>query len=148
MNTIKNKLKERGKTCRFGAIKYNWDFYNQVKQGKLDHSTFDVLNIDFLTILDDPGYWIMRDSIMALKENDGNAYVSIMKKEGLRQDGHPDIEILMKLAEKYSQCSGIDLYDMKNKHIKKTSAFLCNKLKEQIKEIVRDIPSQDRGRDE
>lgn len=148
MNTIRDKLKERGKTCRFGAIKYNWDFYNQVKHGELDHPTFDVSNVDFLTILDDPGYWIMRDSIVALKENDGDTYVSIMKKEGLRQTGHPDIEILMKLAEKYSHCSGIDLYDMESRDIKKTSAFLCNKLREQIKKIIRDIPSQDRGRDE
>ncbi len=54
----------------------------------------------------------------------------------------------MNFAEKYSQCSGIDLYDMESRDIKKTSAFLCNKLRKQIKEIIRDIPSQDRGRDE
>ncbi len=148
MNTIREKLKERGKMCKFGAIKYNWNFYNQVKHGELDHPTFDVSDVDFLTILDDPGYWIMRDSITALKETDGDAYVSIMKKEGLRQDEHPDIAILMQLAEKYSQSSEIDLYDMNSKKIKKTSAFLCTKLREQIKEIIRDFPSQDRGRDE
>ena len=63
-NCIANELlkqgKERGKTCRFGAIKYNWNFYNQVKHGELDHPTFDINEVDFLTILDDPGYWIMR----------------------------------------------------------------------------------------
>ena len=90
----------------------------------------------------------MRDSITALKETDGDAYVSIMKKEGLCQDEHPDIAILMQLAEKYSQSSEIDLYDMNSKKIKKTSAFLCTKLREQIKEIIRDFPSQERGRDE
>lgn len=148
MNTIMEKLKERGKTCKFGAIKYNWDFYNQVKHGELDHPTFDASKVDFLTILDDPGYWIMRDSIIALKEKDGDAYVSIMKQEGLRQDKHPDIEILMQLAEKYSQSSGINLYDMESIDIKKTSAFLCSKLREQIKGIIRDFPYQDRGRDE
>ncbi len=148
MNSIIEKLKEKGKTCKFGAIKYNWDFYNQVKHGELDHPTFNVSEVDFLTILDEPGYWIMRDSIAILKETDGDTYLSIMKKEGLRQDKHPDIAILMQLAEKYSQSSGIDLYDMNNKKIKKSSTFLCTKLREQIKEIIRDFPSQDRGRDE
>ncbi len=123
MNTIREKLKERGKMCKFGAIKYNWNFYNQVKHGELDHPTFDVSDVDFLTILDDPGYWIMRDSITALKETDGDAYVSIMKKEGLCQDEHPDIAILMQLAEKYSQSSEIDLYDMNSKKIKKDFSF-------------------------
>lgn len=90
----------------------------------------------------------MRDSVNALKKDGGDEYVKIMQQYGLRQDKHPDIEILMNFAEKYSQCSGIDLYDMESRDIKKTSAFLCNKLRKQIKEIIRDIPSQDRGRDE
>ena len=148
LNNIISQLKFRHKDCRFGAVKYNWDFYNQVKHGELQHPTFDINEVDFLTIFDEPGYWIMRDSIEALKKNGGDAYIKIMKQYGLRQDNTPDILVLMHLAEKYSQCSGIDLYDMESRDIKKTSAFLCNKLRKQIKEIIRDIPSQDRGRDE
>ena len=148
LNNIISQLKFRHKDCRFGAVKYNWDFYNQVKHGELQHPTFDINEVDFLTIFDEPGYWIMRDSIEALKKNGGDAYIKIMKQYGLRQDNTPDILVLMHLAEKYSQSSGIDLYDMESSDIKKTSAFLCNKLREQIKEIIRDIPSQDRGRDE
>lgn len=148
LNSIITELELRNKSCKFGAVKYNWDFYNQVKHGELQHPTFDVGKVDFLTILDEPGYWIMRDSVNALKKDGGDEYVKIMQQYGLRQDKHPDIEILMNFAEKYSQCSGIDLYDMESRDIKKTSAFLCNKLRKQIKEIIRDIPSQDRGRDE
>ena len=145
MNTIRKQLKEKGKNCKFGAIKYNWNFYNQVKHGELDHPTFDIGDVDFLTILDDPGYWIMRDSINALKEKGGDAYVDIMEQEGLRQDKIPDIQILMQLAEKYSQSSNINLYDMSSTKIKKSSAFLCANLKEQILEIVRDSQCQDWG---
>ena len=148
MNTIRKQLKERGKTCKFGAIKYNWNFYNQVKHGELDHPTFDINEVDFLTILDDPGYWIMRDSIKALKEDGGDAYVQVMQQEGLRQENIPDILFLMQLAEKYSRSAGVDLYDMDSGNIKKSSAFLCRKLKEQIEEITRDVKSQDRSRDE
>lgn len=148
LNNIISQLKFRHKDCRFGAVKYNWDFYNQVKHGELQHPTFDINEVDFLTIFDEPGYWIMRDSIEALKKNGGDAYIKIMKQYGLRQDNTPDILVLMHLAEKYSQSSGIDLYDMESSNIKKTSAFLCNKLREQIKEIIRDFPSQERGRDE
>ena len=148
MNIIRKQLEERNRSCRFGAIKYNWNFYNQVKHGELDHPTFDVSDVDFLTILDDPGYWIMRDSITALKETDGDAYVSIMKKEGLRQDEHPDIAILMQLAERYSQNADINLYDMESTKIKKSSAFLCMNLKKQIKEMIRDFKSQDWSKDE
>ena len=148
LNNIISQLKFRHKDCRFGAVKYNWDFYNQVKHGELQHPTFDINEVDFLTIFDEPGYWIMRDSIEALKKNGGDAYIKIMKQYGLRQDNTPDILVLMHLAEKYSQSSGIDLYDMESSDIKKTSAFLCNKLREQIKEIIRDFPSQERGRDE
>lgn len=148
MNTIRRQLEEREKKCKFGAIKYNWNFYSQVKHGELDHPTFDINEVDFLTILDDPGYWIMRDSIKALKEEGGDAYIQVMKKEGLRQENVPDILVLMKLAEKYSQCSNVDLYDMNSVNIKKSSAFLCRKLKEQIEEITRDVKSQDRSRDE
>ena len=148
MNTIRRQLKERGKKCKFGAIKYNWNFYNQVKHGELEHPTFDINEVDFLTILDDPGYWIMRDSIKALKEDGGDAYIQVMKQEGLRQENIPDILVLMKLAEKYSQSADVDLYDMNSVNIKKSSAFLCRKLKEQIEEITRDVKSQDRSRDE
>lgn len=148
MNTIRKQLKERGKSCRFGAIKYNWNFYNQVKHGELDHPTFDVEKVDFLTILDELGYWIMRDSIKALKEEGGDAYVQVMQQEGLRQENIPDILFLMQLAEKYSRSAGVDLYDMDSGNIKKSSAFLCRKLKEQIEEITRDVKSQDRSRDE
>lgn len=148
LNNIISQLKFRHKDCRFGAVKYNWDFYNQVKHGELQHPTFDINEVDFLTIFDEPGYWIMRDSIEALKKNGGDAYIKIMKQYGLRQDNTPDILVLMHFAEKYSQSSGIDLYDMESSDIKKTSAFLCNKLREQIKEIIRDFPSQERGRDE
>ena len=148
LNNIISQLKFRHKDCRFGAVKYNWDFYNQVKHGELQHPTFDINEVDFLTIFDEPGYWIMRDSIEALKKNGEDAYIKIMKQYGLRQDNTPDILVLMHLAEKYSQSSGIDLYDMESSDIKKTSAFLCNKLREQIKEIIRDFPSQERGRDE
>ena len=148
MNTIRKQLEERNRSCRFGAIKYNWNFYNQVKHGELEHPTFDVKEVDFLTILDDPGYWIMRDSINALKEKNGDAYVEVMKQEGLRQDKNPDIEILMQLAERYSQNADINLYDMESTKIKKSSAFLCMNLKKQIKEMIRDFKSQDRSRDE
>ena len=148
MNTIRSQLKRREKNCKFGAIKYNWNFYNQVKHGELNHPTFDINEVDFLTILDDPGYWIMRDSIKALKDEGGDAYIQVMKQEGLRQENIPDILVLMKLAEKYSQSADVDLYDMNSVNIKKSSAFLCRKLKEQIEEITRDVKSQDRGRDE
>lgn len=148
MNTIRKQLKEREKTCRFGAIKYNWNFYNQVKHGELDHPTFDINEVDFLTILDDPGYWIMRDSIKALKEEGGDAYLQVMKQEGLRQEDIPDISLLIQLAEKYSKSADVDLYDMTTGKIKKSSAFLCRKLKEQIEEITRDVKSQDWSRDE
>ena len=37
---------------------------------------------------------------------------------------------------------------MDNKNIKKSSEFLCRKLKEQIEEITRDFKSQDRSRNE
>ena len=148
MNTIRKQLKERGKTCRFGAIKYNWNFYNQVKHGELDHPTFDINEVDFLTILDDPGYWIMRDSIKALKEEGGDAYLQVMKQEGLRQEDIPDISLLIQLAEKYSKSADVDLYNMDTGKIKKSSAFLCRKLKEQIEEITRDVKSQDWSRDE
>lgn len=145
MNTIRGQLEERGKSCKFGAIKYNWDFYNQVKHGELEHSTFDVKDVDFLTILDDPGYWIMRDSIKALKEIGGDAYVELMRQEGLHQDKVPDIQVLMQLAEKYSQSADVDLYDMSGTKIKKSSAFLCTNLKKQIIEMIRDLQSQDWG---
>ena len=145
INTIREKLKERGKMCKFGAIKYNWNFYNQVKHGELDHPTFDVSDVDFLTILDDPGYWIMRDSIKALKEIGGDAYVELMRQEGLHQDKVPDIQVLMQLAEKYSQSADVDLYDMSGTKIKKSSAFLCTNLKRQIIEMIRDLQSQDWG---
>ena len=145
MNTIRKQLEERNKSCRFGAIKYNWNFYNQVKHGELEHPTFDVEEVDFLTIIDDPGYWIMRDSINALKEKGGDTYIEVMKQEGLRQDKNPDIEILMQLAERYSQNADINLYDMKSTKIKKSSAFLCMNLKKQIKEMIRDFKSQDRS---
>ena len=148
MNTIRNQLKIRGKDCRYGAIKYNWDFYNQVKQGKLNHPTFDVNDVDFLTILDDPGYWIMRDSINALKQSGGDAYVKVMKEAGLRQDKTPDIKKLMHLAEKYSQSANVDLYDMESSNIKKTSAYVCVNLRNQIIEITRDMKLLDRSRDE
>lgn len=148
MNTIRKQLKEREKTCKFGAIKYNWNFYNQVKHGELDHPTFDINEVDFLTILDDPGYWIMRDSIKALKEEGGDAYLQVMKQEGLRQEKIPDISLLIQLAEKYSKSADVDLYDMTTGKIKKSSAFLCRKLKEQIEEISRDVKSQDWSRDE
>ena len=148
MNTIRKQLKEREKNCKFGAIKYNWNFYNQVKHGELDHPTFDISEVDFLTILDDPGYWIMRDSIKALKEEGGDAYLQVMKQEGLRKDDIPDISILIQLAEKYSKSADVDLYDMDSGKIKKSSAFLCKKLKDQIKEITRDVKSQDWSRDE
>ena len=148
MNTIRKQLKERGKTCRFGAIKYNWNFYNQVKHGELDHPTFDINEVDFLTILDDPGYWIMRDSIKALKEEGGDAYLQVMKQEGLREEDIPDISLLIQLAEKYSKSADVDLYNMDTGKIKKSSAFLCRKLKEQIEEITRDVKSQDWSRDE
>jgi len=148
MNTIRNQLKEKGKSCKFGAIKYNWNFYNQVKHGELNHPTFDINQIDFLTILDDPGYWIMRDSIKALKEEGADTYVQVMKAEGLRQEDVPDILVLMQLAEKYSQNAGVDIYDMKSGNIKKSSAFLCTKLKEQIKDITKDVLYKDRCRDE
>ena len=71
-----------------------------------------------------------------------------MKQEGLRQDKNPDIEILMQLAERYSQNADINLYDMESTKIKKSSAFLCMNLKKQIKEMIRDFKSQDRSRDE
>ena len=145
MNTIRKQLEKRNKSCRFGAIKYNWNFYNQVKHGELEHPTFDVGEVDFLTIIDDLGYWIMRDSINALKEKGGDAYIEVMKQEGLRQDKNPDIEILMQLAERYSQNADINLYDMKSTKIKKSSAFLCMNLKKQIKEMRRDFKSQDRS---
>ena len=87
----------------------------------------------------------MRDSINALKEKGGDAYIEVMKQEGLRQDKNPDIEILMQLAERYSQNEDINLYDMKSTKIKKSSAFLCMNLKKQIKEMRRDFKSQDRS---
>ncbi len=145
MNIIRGQLEERGKSCKFGAIKYNWDFYNQVKHGELEHPTFDVKDVDFLTILDDLGYWIMRDSIKALKEIGGDAYVELMRQEGLHQDKVPDIQVLMQLAEKYSQSADVDLYDMSGTKIKKSSAFLCTNLKKQIIEMIRDLQSQDWG---
>lgn len=145
INTIRGNLEERGKHCKFGAIKYNWDFYNQVKHGELDHPTFNVNDVDFLTILDDPGYWIMRDSIKALKEDGGDAYIEVMKKEGLRQERIPDIQILMQLAEKYSKEADIDLYDISSENIKRSSSFLCGNLKKQILEMIRDAQSQDWG---
>lgn len=145
MNTIRGQLAERGKSCKFGAIKYNWNFYNQVKHGELDHPTFNVKDIDFLTILDDPGYWIMRDSINILKEIGGDAYVEFMKQEGLHQDKVPDIQVLMQLAEKYSKSADVDLYDMSGTKIKKSSAFLCTNLKNQIIEMIRDLKFQDWG---
>lgn len=148
LNRIITELKLRNKSYKFGAVKYNWDFYNQVKHGQLTHSTFDVKEVDFLTILDEPGYWVMRDSINALKEEGADAYVQVMKEEGLRQEGVPDILVLMQLAEKYSKSADVDLYDMDSEKIKKSSAFLCRKLKEQIKEITRDVKSQDWSRDE
>ena len=148
MNSIRKQLKERGKTCKFGAIKYNWNFYNQVKHGELDHPTFDINQVDFLTILDDPGYWIMRDSIQALKEEGADTYVQVMKSEGLRKEEVPDILFLMELAEKHSQSAGVDIYDMESGNIKKSSAFLCRKLKEQIKDITKDVLCKDRCRDE
>lgn len=145
MNTIRSNLKNRGRDCRFGAIKYNWNFYNQVKHGELEHPTFDIHAVDFLTIIDDPGYWIMRDSIKELKENGGDAYIQVMKKEGLRQEKNPDILILMQLAEKYSRNSQVDLYDMDSGNIKKSSAFLCRKLREQILEIIKEARPKDRS---
>lgn len=148
LNHIITELKLRNKSYKFAAVKYNWDFYNQVKHGQLTHPTFDVEKVDFLTILDEPGYWIMRDSIKALKEDGGDAYVHVMQQEGLRQENIPDILFLMQLAEKYSRSAGVDLYDMDSGNIKKSSAFLCRKLKEQIEEITRDVKSQDRSRDE
>lgn len=148
LNRIITELKLRNKSYKFGAVKYNWDFYNQVKHGQLTQSTFDVKEVDFLTILDEPGYWVMRDSINALKEEGADAYVQVMKEEGLHQEGVPDILVLMQLAEKYSKSADVDLYDMDSGKIKKSSAFLCRKLKEQIKEITRDVKSQDWSRDE
>jgi len=148
MNSIINNLKERGKTCNFGAIKYNWSFYDQVKHGNLNHPTFDTSKVDFLTIIDDPGYWIMRDSINALKKEGGDAYIQNMKKEGLRKEGVPDILTLMERAEKHSKNAGIDLYDMDSSKIKKSSAFLCRKIKEQIKEVTRDVNTNYRSKDE
>lgn len=142
MNTIRNNLSECGKKCKFGAIKYNWNFYNQVKHGELDHPTYNVNDVDFLTILDDPGYWIMRDSVNALKELNGDAYVKVMKDYGLRQSNMSDIQILMNLAEKYSQSAGLNLYDKTGTSVKKSSAFLCANLKKQIKEISKQIDSQ------
>lgn len=148
LNRIIQELKLRNKTCKFGAVKYNWDFYNQVKHGQLDHPTFDVKKVDFLTILDEPGYWVMRDSINALKEEGGDAYIQVMKEEGLRQENVPDIITLMQLTEKHSKKAGVDLYDMESGNIKKSSAFLCKNLKEEINEITRDAMHQDRSRDE
>lgn len=148
MNSIRTQLEQRNKPCKFGAIKYNWKFYYEVKQGELQHPTFDVKDVDFLTIIDDPGYWIIRDSIEALKEEGGDAYVEQMRKEGLRKDNETDIEILLKLAEKYSQLAGVDLYNGDGKQVKKSSAFLCTNLREQIIELTRDIQSQDWSRDE
>lgn len=138
MNTIRKNLLANGKTCKFGAIKYNWEFYNKVINEELNHPKYDVSEVDFLTIFDDPGYWIMRDSIEALKELDGDAYVNVMKEYGLRQKKYLDIQILMNLAEKYSENSGIDLYDMRSKDIKKSSAFLCTNLKKQIEIISKE----------
>ena len=148
MNIIRTKLKEKGKDCKFGAIKYNWKFYKQVKYGELGHEVFDIKEVDFLTIVDDPGYWIMRDSVNALKQEDGEAYINIMHKEGLRKEGISDIFNLMKLAEKFSREANVNLYDMNSKDIKKSSAFLCLKLKEQIEEINRSASSIDRSKDE
>lgn len=148
LNRIITELKLRNKSYKFGAVKYNWDFYNQVKHGQLIHSTFDVKEVDFLTILDEPGYWVKRDSINALKGEGADAYVQVMKEEGLRQEGVPDILVLMQLAEKYSKSADVDLYDMDSGKIKRSSAFLCRKLKKQIKEITRDVKSQDWSRDE
>ena len=148
MNNIRKQLKIRGKSCKFGAIKYNWNFYSQVKHGELNHPTFDTSEVDFLTVIDDPGYWIMRDSIKALKEEGGEAYIQAMKKEGLRQEGVPDILVLLRLAEKYAQSAKVNLYDMNSGNIKRSSAYLCIKLKEQIELITRGIHSQDRSKDE
>lgn len=148
MNTIRKELQARGKSCKFGAIKYNWDFYNKVKKGELNHPTFDVKEVDFLSILDDPGYWIMRDSIQELNKNGGDAYVAVMQKEGLRQETIPDIEVLVKLAERYSKMAGIDLYDKDSGEIKRSSAILCENLKKKIEIIIREMESQEWGRDE
>lgn len=139
MNAIRAKLQERGKKCKYGAIKYNWNFYKHVKEGKLTHPTFDVEDVDFLTVFDDPGYWVMRDSIKALKEEGGDAYIEVMRTEGLRQDNIPDIQRLMETAENYSKEKGIDLYDAKGKKIKRTSAYICRKLKKQILDIIREF---------
>lgn len=148
MNTIRRELQERGKNCKFGAIKYNWDFYNKVKKGELEHPTFNVKEVDFLSILDDPGYWIMRDSIQALKVEGGDSYVAVMQKEGFRQEGISDIEALMKLAEKYSKLAEIDLYDEESDKIKKSSAVLCENLRKKIKIIIRDMKCQEWSKDE
>lgn len=137
MNTIRNQLKDRGKTCKFGAVKYNWEFYNKVKRGELNHPCFDVKDVDFLSILDDPGYWIMRDSIKALKETGGDTYVEVMKQEGFYQKEISDIQILIQLAEKYSKKSDVDLYDLEGIKIKKSSALLCINLRNQVLEIIR-----------
>jgi len=148
MNTIRKELERTGKTCKFGAVKYNWKFYNQVMNGELEHPTFNINEVDFLTIFDDPGYWIMRDSINELKKEGGEAYIRNMKKEGLQKVGIPDIVNLMKRAEYYSQNVDVDLYDINSKKIKKSSAFLCKKLKEQINEISRDSNFKGREKDE
>lgn len=149
MNTIRRELAERGKSCLFGAIKYNWEFYQKVKKGELDHPTFPVNEVDFLTIIDDPGYWIMRDSIKALKEEGGDAYVEVVKKEGLHKREMPDIEVLMNLAEKYSQEANVDLYNAEHGQLKRSSIALCRNLKNKINELVIEMSaSQDWSRDE
>lgn len=138
MNTIRNNLHERGKNCKFGAIKYNWEFYYQVKNGELQHPTFDIKEVDMLTVIDDPGYWIMRDSINALKNEGGDAYVEVMQESGLRKKEIPDIMCLMQLTNKHTKKAGVDLFDLESGKIKKSSAILCRRLKEKIEEITKE----------
>lgn len=137
VRSIAERLRQYGKDCRYGAIMYTWQTYYNVKKGIEDMETFDMKDVELLTIFDDPGYWISRDVGKALRQS-ADAYIEELKSYGYRIDGISDMQTTIDKAEKYTSECGIDLYgeDTRREFPRESSIDFCRVLREKVKLLI------------
>lgn len=136
LNSLKQYI-DKYNECKYGGVLYNWRMYKLSNLHECDYPTFDISKIDFLTPLDDPGYWVYRDTIEKLKIS-GIDYINKMNYYGFRIPNKSDIGILLENTKEKSKIFNIDFLGAEENTKKPKYESICffKKFMYNMKEIL------------
>lgn len=124
---IAEKLREQGKTVKYGAVQYNWINFFRVGEGTKDIERFDPSEIDYVTQINYPGHKFIKHAIEILKgERDleknnpsqdhetpwGKIYELYKIEKHYNRPYVSDLITLQDKGLRYCLSSGVNLYNV------------------------------------